>query len=90
MNISLTPNLEKLVNQKVASGRYTSASEVMREALRLLEEHDRLREMRMEELRAEIRKGIESGPSTPLDFEDIKIRGRKKLEEIKQKAKKKD
>ncbi len=40
MNVSLTPELEKFVAVKVESGRYTSASEVVREALRLLEEHD--------------------------------------------------
>ena len=43
MNVSLTPELEKFVAGKVASGRYNSASEVMREALRLLEEHDQAR-----------------------------------------------
>jgi antitoxin ParD1/3/4 len=41
MNVSLTPELEQFVAGKVESGRYTSASEVVREALRLLEEHDR-------------------------------------------------
>lgn len=43
MNISLTPELDKFVADKVQSGRYTSASEVVREALRLLEEHDEAR-----------------------------------------------
>jgi antitoxin ParD1/3/4 len=43
MNVSLTPELEKFVNAKVGSGRYNSASEVVREALRLLEEHDSAR-----------------------------------------------
>ncbi len=43
MNVSLTPELEKLVADKVGSGRYNSASEVVREALRLLEEQDQLR-----------------------------------------------
>jgi antitoxin ParD1/3/4 len=43
MNVSLTPELEQFVASKVASGRYNSASEVMREALRLLEEHDQAR-----------------------------------------------
>jgi antitoxin ParD1/3/4 len=43
MNISLTPELDNFVAGKVESGRYTSASEVVREALRLLEEHDRVR-----------------------------------------------
>ena len=49
MNVSLTPQLEELVKRKVESGLYGSASEVMREALRLLDEHDRLRQMRVEE-----------------------------------------
>ncbi|MGD0345708.1 MAG: type II toxin-antitoxin system ParD family antitoxin [Terracidiphilus sp.] len=40
MNVSLTRELDKFVAAKVASGRYTSASEVVREALRLLEEQD--------------------------------------------------
>ena len=40
MNVSLTPELEKLVSTKVASGRYNSASEVVREALRRMEEDD--------------------------------------------------
>lgn len=79
MNISLTPHLEDLVRAKVESGLYNSASEVMREALRLLQERDQLREMRLEELRNEIQKGIESGSATPLDIEDIKARGRKRL-----------
>jgi antitoxin ParD1/3/4 len=43
MNVSLTPELDKFVAAKVKSGRYNSASEVVREALRLLEEHDRAR-----------------------------------------------
>jgi antitoxin ParD1/3/4 len=43
MNVSLTPELEKFVAGKVESGRYNSASEVVREALRLLEEHDQAR-----------------------------------------------
>ena len=47
MNVSLTPELDKFVSGKVKSGRYTSASEVVREALRLLEEQDRTRAERL-------------------------------------------
>jgi antitoxin ParD1/3/4 len=47
MNVSLTPELDKFVAGKVDSGRYNSASEVVREALRLLEEHDRARDARL-------------------------------------------
>jgi antitoxin ParD1/3/4 len=79
MNISLTPHLEELVKGKVESGLYNSASEVMRDALRLLEERDQLRELRLEELRREIQKGIDSGAATPLDIEEIKARGRQRL-----------
>jgi antitoxin ParD1/3/4 len=79
MNVSLTPQLEELVKKKVDSGLYGSASEVMREALRLLEERDRIHSIRLEELRAEIRKGLDSGEATPLNMDDIKARGRRRL-----------
>lgn len=61
MNVSLTPELEKFVSDKVASGRYTSASEVVREALRLLEEHERSRAAQLEEFNRELRRRIDSG-----------------------------
>lgn len=57
MNVSLTPQLDKLVQKKVASGMYNSASEVLREALRPLQQHDRLRDLRLKELRNEIQVG---------------------------------
>jgi antitoxin ParD1/3/4 len=79
MNISLTPHFEKWVKGKVESGLYNSASEVMRDALRLLEERDQLRELRLSELQREIQKGIDSGEAIPLNMEAIKERGRKKL-----------
>ncbi|MFL6278323.1 MAG: type II toxin-antitoxin system ParD family antitoxin [Blastocatellia bacterium] len=59
MNVSLTPELEKLVNEKVKSGRYTSASEVVREGLRLIQEQDELRKIKLQMLRQEIAKGVE-------------------------------
>ena len=43
MNVSLTPELEKFVEGKVESGLYNNASEVVREGLRLLKEHDEIR-----------------------------------------------
>ena len=57
MNIHLTPELEQLVQTKVKSGRYNSASEVVREALRLLEERDQLTEFRKEVIRQQIDQG---------------------------------
>jgi len=59
MDVSLTPELEKLVNSQVESGKYGSASEVINEALRLLQEHEKSREARLEALRLEIAKAID-------------------------------
>lgn len=82
MNVSLTPQLEALVKQKVASGRYNSVSEVIREALRILEERDQLQAMKLEALRRDIVQGIDSldqGKGKPLDIEVIKQKGRQQL-----------
>jgi antitoxin ParD1/3/4 len=76
MNINLTPQLEDLVRQKVASGLYTSASEVVREALRLMDEKDRLLGAKLDQLRQDVREGLESGPATGWDPEEIKREGR--------------
>ena len=54
MNVSLTPELENFVSGKVESGRYTSASEVVREALRLLEEHDSARAAQLSQFNGEL------------------------------------
>lgn len=78
MNINLTPQLEEMVRQKVSSGLYNSASEVIREALRLMEEQDRIRTAKLEQLRGDIQEGIDSGDPTPWDPEDIKREGRKR------------
>jgi antitoxin ParD1/3/4 len=76
MNINLSPQLEDLVRQKVASGLYTSASEVVREALRLMDEKDRLLGAKPKQLRDDIQEGIDSGPALPWDPEEIKREGR--------------
>ena len=76
MNVNLTPQLEELVRSKVASGLYTSASEVVREALRLLEEQDRLREAKLEELRRDVRRGQDSGASQLWDAGEVKSKAR--------------
>ena len=59
MNVSLTAELERFVNEKVASGMYTSAGEVIREGLRLLKERDELRRFRTDELRRDVMLGVE-------------------------------
>lgn len=76
MNVNLTPQLEDLVRSKVASGLYTSASEVVREALRLMEEQDRLRDAKLEQLRSDVRQGLASGPSEAWDAEAVKNKAR--------------
>jgi antitoxin ParD1/3/4 len=60
MNVHLTPELERLVHTKVQSGRYNSASEVIREALRLFEERDELWELRKNAIRQQIDEGWNS------------------------------
>ena len=76
INVSLTPQLEAMIRKKVASGLYNSASEVVREALRLMEEQDRRRAVKLEQLRQDIRDGLNSGDPTPWDPEEIKRDGR--------------
>ena len=76
MNVNLTPQLEELVRAKVDSGMYTSASEVVREALRLMDEQDRLRQAKLDELRGEVRRGLDSGPSEPWDATALKAKAR--------------
>jgi len=79
LNVNLTPQLEDLVRQKVSSGRYNSASEVVREALRLMESQDQIQAAKLEQLRHDIREGMESGPAKPWNVEVVKNKGRKRL-----------
>lgn len=58
MNISLTPELEQFVNAKVSSGMYTSASEVIRESLRLLHTYEDLQNQRIKQLNQAIETGL--------------------------------
>jgi antitoxin ParD1/3/4 len=64
LNVSLTPELEQFAESRVASGRYQTASEVIREGLRLLEEREQTREVALEELRAQLRRGVEQADSS--------------------------
>lgn len=72
MNVSLTPQLEQFVREKVDSGRYLSASEVVREGLRLLEERDRVYQARLADLQKEISIGVEEADRGELfDGEEV-------------------
>lgn len=83
MNVSLNPELEKLVNDKIASGMYNSATEVIQEALILLKERDAIASFKLQELRQDIQAGIDSGESVPLDIEKIKNAARQRLKKNK-------
>jgi antitoxin ParD1/3/4 len=77
ISISLTPELVGLIKAKVDSGRYTSTSEVVREALRLLERSDQLAAERVEGLRRAWQEGVESGDAGPLDFAELRDAARR-------------
>ena len=78
MNVNLTPQLEQMVRRKIASGLYTSASEVVREALRLMSAQDQMRAATLQQLRQDIQDGIESGPAMPWQPDDIKRKARQR------------
>ncbi len=86
MNVSLTPELDKFVVTKVASGRYTSASEVVREALRLMEERDQTRTAELANFHHQLGQRINSldrgqhiDPSTVRKRMEQRSRERKRL-----------
>jgi antitoxin ParD1/3/4 len=80
---SIGKHFEGLIDGLIESGRYSTASEVMRDGLRLVEEREERRKAKLEALRAEIQKGLDSGPMEEIDvaefFESIKARGREQL-----------
>jgi antitoxin ParD1/3/4 len=82
MNVHLGETLDKFVADLVESGLYQSQSEVIREGVRLLKEREDLRKLRLEELRREIQKGLDSlnrDEGMRFDVEEIKAEGRRRL-----------
>ena len=76
LSIALTPQLAEKARQMVDSGDYATTSEVIREGLRLLIE----RRERLAQLRAEIQKGLDSGPAEPRQpIEEMLAAGRARL-----------
>jgi antitoxin ParD1/3/4 len=92
MNVSLTPRFQRMIDRRVASGRYGSASEVVREALRLLEEREALQQARLRQLRRDVGVGmraLERGDAIPFDSavrESVKAEGRQRLAQGKRRA----
>ena len=71
MTISLTKDLEALIEKQLESGRYQSRAEVIEEALELLDTQTALEEAKLARLRADIQVGLESGTAEPLDMDAI-------------------
>lgn len=77
MNVSLTPELESFVQEKVQSGLYTSASEVIRESLRLMHMHDSVKMQKFAALNADISLGLadlDAGKSVNADDSYAKMK----------------
>jgi antitoxin ParD1/3/4 len=82
MQVLLTPELERFVAEKVASGRFTSMADVVAAALSLLKEQDDLEVAELEDLKRQIAVGLEQidrGEVGPWDVEEMKSEGRKLL-----------
>ena len=79
MNVSLTDELANFVKAKVSGGRYTSSSEVVREALRLMEKVERQEAEKLSLLRKAWQEGIDSGDAGEMDFSALKQEARARL-----------
>ena len=79
MNVSLTEELANFVKGKVSTGRYTSSSEVVREALRLMEKVEFQEAEKLRLMRKAWQDGVESGDAGELDFAALKQEARKRL-----------
>lgn len=85
MNVSLTPELEEFVQAKVETGRYNSASEVVREALRLLEGHEQARAVQLAEFNKELSRRLASlDRGEQIDPAEARVRMQKKSEQRRQ------
>jgi len=76
MNVSLTEELANFVKAKVSTGRYGSSSEVIREALRLMEKREQQEAEKLRLLRKAWQVGIDSGDSGEVDFSALKQEAR--------------
>lgn len=83
LTIALTPEMADFVRDAVASGQYASTSEAIREAVREWQERRELLGYTVEELRALVQEGIDSGPSRRGSMDDIKAEARRRFEQSK-------
>jgi antitoxin ParD1/3/4 len=79
MNVSLTEELANFIKAKVSGGRYASSSEVVREALRLMEKVERQEAEKLGLLRQAWREGVDSGEADAVDFSALKQEARARL-----------
>jgi antitoxin ParD1/3/4 len=86
ISVSLTPELLNIIKAKVDSGRYTSTSEVVREALRLLDRADQQEAERIKTLRKAWQRGIDSGDAGELGFAELRQAAKREHAARKQKA----
>ena len=79
MNVSLPEELANFVKAKVSAGRYSSSSEVVREALRLMEKYEQQEAEKLQFLHKSWQDGISSGDAGEIDFAELKKTARAKL-----------
>ncbi len=70
-SFAIGSHFENFIQNQLASGRYNNASEVVRDGLRLLEDQEQFRMMKIEAIKAEIQKGLESGFVEDFDIQDV-------------------
>ena len=61
-SVALSPHFESFVKQQVTAGRFNNVSEVVRAGLRLLEDQEEMKALKLQELRNAIQAGTASGP----------------------------
>ena len=83
-SVALGAHFEEFVKAQLSSGRYNNVSEVVREGLRMLEDQEKWRQLKVETLRAEIQKGLDSGPGVPADdvFNRLEAKYRRMAEDF--------
>ncbi|MEN7548423.1 type II toxin-antitoxin system ParD family antitoxin [Rapidithrix thailandica] len=82
MYVSLSKQCEKFIESMLASGQYHSASEIIREGLQLLEERNKIRDLRFDSLRKEIDQGLQSGKGKAWNADEFFAKAHKEFYHI--------